>query len=101
MKEKPKMYQNIFDKEINNNKTMCRSSDKISSNIKNINEIRQKINDILTSPSFIYRALVNIELKDEIIKRKVVGLYNNNLVTIDNEQIPIDTIEDIYLYKEK
>ena len=100
MKDKPKMYQNKIDKEFNNNKIVYKASEGSdrSSNIWNMNDIRQKINDIINSPSFIYRALVNIELKDQMIVRKIVGLYNNNLVTIDNEQIPIDSIEDIRKY---
>jgi len=103
MKEKPKMYQNRIYKEFNNNKLVYKTSETNmnKNNVWTTNDIRKKINNIINSPSFIYRTKVTIELKDEIITRKIVGIYNNNLVTIDNEHIPIDIIEDIYLYKEK
>ena len=78
MKELPKMYHHHENKIFNNN------------------DIRKKINDIINSPSFIYRTNVSIVIGNDIIQRKIVGIYNNNLITIDNEQIPLDSITDIY-----
>jgi len=97
MKEKPKMYQNKIDKIFHNNKLVYMSSDKIKmGDVYKINDIRKKIDDIINDNSFIYRTRVNIVINNEIISRKIIGISNNNLVTIDNEYIPIDSIQDIY-----
>lgn len=102
MSEKPKIYQNKEYKEFHNNKEVYMSSDRSNNNnddndiLKNSNDIRKKINDILNSSSFIYLTKVNIVIGNDIITRKIVGIHNNNLITIDNEYIPIDNIKDIY-----
>ena len=98
MKEKPQMYQNRVNKEFHNNKIVYTSFDK-NVNIKQYtsDEIRKKINSIINSNSFIYSKLVHIVINNETITRKIIGIYSNNLITIDNEYIPIDNIEDIYV----
>ena len=97
MSDKPKMYQNRVDKVFKNNREVFMTGDKEEiSLVFNSNDIRRKINDIINSVDFIYRAKVNIVIGNDIITRKIVGIYNNNLVTIDNEYIPIDNIKDIY-----
>lgn len=97
MADKPKMYQNREYKEFHNNCEVFISSDKESVNkVMDSNDVRKKINDIISSPNFIYRTMVNIVIGNQVIRRKIIGVFNNNLVTIDNEQIPIDTIKDIY-----
>ena len=35
-------------------------------------------------------------MNGEVLTKKIIGVYNNNLVTIDNEYIPIELIKDIY-----
>lgn len=100
MSDKPKMYRCNTKKEFTNNRSVYASySDNINSNnnrVYNTNEIRKKINEIFGSYDFIYRTKVNIVVDNQVITRKVVGIYNNNLVTIDNEHIPINMIQDIY-----
>ena len=98
MKEKPEMYQNRVNKEFHNNKIVYTSFDK-NVRIKQYtgDEIRKKINNIINSNSFIYSKLVHIVINNETITRKIIGIYSNNLITIDNEYIPIDNIEDIYV----
>ena len=91
--EKPKVFQNTIDKKINNNKTYF-----VSKNIKKNNDsknINTKINDMFKSSSYIYKIDVIITLKDKEIKKIVIGKNKNNLITIDNELIPIKDIIDI------
>ena len=98
MKDKPEMYQNKITKEFHNNKMIYTSYDNKESNIEwDTSVIRKKINDIMNANNFIYCKMVNIVIGNDIIKRKIVGISNNNLVTIDNEYIPIDNIQDIYI----
>ena len=97
MKDLPKMYQHREVKEFNNNRQVYYGMEKDNTNnILSSNDIRKKINDIINSPSFIYRTTVNIVIGNDTITRKIIGIHGNNLITIDNEYIPIDNIKDIY-----
>ncbi|MGN1358133.1 MAG: hypothetical protein ACI4WU_02065 [Bacilli bacterium] len=97
MKDLPKMYQHRESKEFNNNRQVYYGMEKDNTNnILSSNDIRKKINDIINSPSFIYRTTVNIVIGNDTITRKIIGIHDNNLITIDNEYIPIDNIKDIY-----
>ena len=57
--------------------------------------INQKINSIFSSTKYVYKADVDIKLKDKTIKRKIIGKNSVHLITIDNELIPIGDIIDI------
>lgn len=99
MSDKPKMYKCDTLKKFNNNRYVYTSySDNNSNNFKiyDSNEIRKKINDLFSSNNFIYRTKVNIVIDNQVFTKKVIGVYDNNLVTIDNEYIPISIIMDIY-----
>lgn len=100
MTNKPEMYKGSIKKEFNNNRSIYASyNDSYNENINKVhdtNEIRKKINNIIGSNDFIYRTKVNIVIDNQILTKKIIGIYNNNLVTIDNEYIPIDLIRDIY-----
>ncbi len=95
MDNKPKMYQNRVDKVFNNNRNVFTTINN-KNRVMESNDIRKKINNILNSNDYIYRVNVHILLDSGLIERKIIGVYNNNLVTIDNEYIPIDSIIDIY-----
>ena len=102
MKERPKMYQNNERKEFHNNRNIYTSFDKSNDIQKkeiiwNSNDIRQKINQIVSANNFIYSKLVHIEIGNEVITRKIIGIFGDNLVTIDNEYIPISNIKNIYI----
>ena len=97
MSDKPKMYRGEVRKDINNNRSIYASySDKFEVKSYDNSSVRKKINDIFSSNTFIYRTRVNIVMDNEVLTKKVIGVYNNNLVTKDNEQIPINMIRDIY-----
>lgn len=99
----PKIYKNKIDKlrtkvqkdfyyhsdnEINN-RTITPS--KISRS-----ELLDKINAIFKRPDFVYQADVIIMYKTgENKHKKIVGLKENYLITIDNEKIMLDDILDI------
>ena len=94
---KPELYHNKEYKEFHNNREVFMSSDRENnSSIKSSNDISKKLNDIINSTSFIYQTMVNIVIGNEIIKKKIIGIRGNNVVTIDNEYIPLDNIKDIY-----
>lgn len=99
MSKKPELYKGEVIKEFNNNRSVYASySDSNISSISSydVNEVRKKINNIFSSYDFIYRTKVNIVIDNQIISKKIIGVHENNLVTIDNEYIPINMIKDIY-----
>ena len=97
MSQKPEMYRGNIKKEFNNNRSVYASyKDSGEVMVYDTSEVRKKINDIFTSNNFIYRTKVNIVIDNKTVTKKVIGVYNNNLVTIDNEHIPINIIQDIY-----
>ena len=97
MSNKPEMYRGNIKKEFNNNKSIYASySDKKEIKVYDTSEVRKKINDIFSSSNFIYRTKVNLLVDNQVLTKKIIGVYNDNLVTIDNEHIPINIIKDIY-----
>ena len=111
MKELPKMYHNTIDKDINNNEkmystmynsTMNNNDRKISNNdifINNKNNytVEQKIYNIFNSPNYIYKIDVTIVTDKGKTNKRIVGKTKTNLITMDNEYLPINTIRDIYI----
>ena len=95
--ERPKMYQNKENKVFHNNREVFMSTDKhYVDKVLDTNDVRKKIMDIIDSNNFIYSKAVNIVIGGQIIVRKIIGIRNNDLITIDNEYIPIDNISDVY-----
>lgn len=99
-KELPKMYQTKINKPINSIQKMYST---INNSNNNDNEVRystvsidKKISDIFNSYDYVYKADVTIVTDNEVMHKRVVGRNNNNLITIDNEYIPINLIRDIY-----
>lgn len=100
-KELPKMYQTKINKPIN-------SIQKVYSSINNSNiedrsynkysdiSIDKKIDNIFNSYDYVYKADVTIVTDEGTVSKRIVARNKNNLITIDNEFIPISVIRDIY-----
>ncbi len=110
-KELPKMYHNNFNKNISNNERVYSTLTKNINNIKdnktvfpndNLDKIpdrftiEQKIFNIFNAKDYIYKADVVIVTDNQVLNKRIIGKNNNNLITIDNEYIPISIIRDIY-----
>lgn len=104
----PKVFANTIDKKLTNNTNVYYSSkNNSSSNINNKSNkkknyenldkvsINKKIHDIFNSPRYVYKADVNITLDSGVITKRIVGRNSNELITIDNELIPIQNIRNI------
>lgn len=94
MKDLPKVFQNKIDKNIKNNKEVFYGSSK-EQIIDNSKTITQKINEIFSSPNYVYKANVEITLKDKKITKRIIGRNKDNIITMDNLIIPIKDILDI------
>ena len=98
MKDLPKVFRNNVHKKFNNNNTVYYSGDrnydtKIKS--KDPKNITQKINEIFSSPNYVYKANVEIILKDKKISKRIIGRNKSFIITMDNMLIPISDIIDI------
>lgn len=76
-------------------KEEVRKENKTNQKLPDNLNINQKINAIFNAPRYVYKADVNIKLKDEVIKRRIIGRNSIHIITIDNELIPISDIVDI------
>ena len=111
-KKLPGVFASKIEKKINNNESVHYTNADEKKEIKNSKnkektnkldlskkDIKTKINDIFSSTAYIYKADVEIKTKDETITKRIIGKNNHNLITIDNELIPIEKIEDIEIIK--
>ena len=106
-KKLPGVYANKIE---NNKKIDYSSKESEERNIKRENKIEtairstekninQKLSDIFNSPRYVYKAEVEIKMKDRTIVKKIIGQNQNQLITLDNELIPISDIVDINFVK--
>ena len=101
MKDLPKVFHNKIDKKFTNNRSVYYSSSNNSSNneVVDTRTIKQKINDIFSSPNYVYKANVDITLKDKKITKRIIGRNKDYIITMDNELILIEDIIDIQSQK--
>ena len=102
-KKKPKVFANKIDHELKNNECVFCSFDRKENKETNISKslvkgitVMQKIKSIFSSPIFVYKAKVDIVTNEGTLKKEIVGYNKNNIMTINDEIIPISKIKDIY-----
>lgn len=59
------------------------------------NNIRNKIIELFKSTNNVYKVKVNIKIDGKTITKNLIGRTNSKLITLDDELIEIDKIEDI------
>ncbi len=99
MKDLPKVFHNKIDKKFDNNRSVYYSSNSSNDEVVDTRTIKQKINDIFSSPNYVYKANVDITLKDKKITKRIIGRNKDYIITMDNELIPIEDIIDIQSQK--
>lgn len=92
----PEVYQNRNIGNVNNDQEIFYSAIKPSSNLKQKNiDIESKISNLFKSNKYIYKINVHIRTKTNEMDTTIIGKINNNLITIDNNLIPIKDVIDI------
>lgn len=89
--DKPKVFVNNINKEINNNKEEYYYKGEVF----DVN-VKEKINELFLRNDFVYKNKVSITLKNNnnyVVD--VVALKNNELITLDGNKINIDDIKNI------
>ena len=106
-KKLPKVYANKIDKDVKNNKRVYYSSfdekkEDVRSTTVNTNRpnldgktVPQKLYPIFHGPNYVYKADVTLKIKGRNVNKKIIGYNTQNIITVDNEVIPIADIEDI------
>ena len=96
MKDLPKVFHNKIDKKIDNNRSVFYSNNTYNEDrTVDTRTVLQKINEIFSSPNYVYKANVEITLKDKKITKRIIGRNKNYIITMDNNLIPITDIVDI------
>lgn len=96
MKELPKVFHNKIDKKFDNNRSVFYSNNTYEEDRSvDTRTILQKINEIFSSPNYVYKANVEITLKDKKVTKRIIGRNKNYIITMDNDLIPISDIVDI------
>ena len=99
MKDLPKVFRNNINKKFDNNNSVYYSNnDNRNIDFENTNDSKnviQKINEIFSSPNYVYKANVEITLKDKKITKRIIGRNKNYIITMDNMLIPINEIINI------
>ena len=96
MKDLPRVFHNKINKKFDNNRNIYYSNNTYEDNVTNdTRTILQKINDIFSSPNYVYKANVEITLKDKKVTKRIIGRNKNYIITMDNDLIPITDIIDI------
>ena len=94
MKKLPKIYQNQIKKNICNNKLSCFVETK---KINNIEEETHDISldEIFSGLGYSYNIPVIITTKENEYKTSLIARTKRNIITIDNEVIPLSEIISI------
>jgi len=96
MKELPKVFHNKIDKKFDNNRSVFYSNNTYEEDRRiDTRTVLQKINEIFSSPNYVYKANVEITLKDKKVTKRIIGRNKNYIITMDNDLIPISDIVDI------
>ena len=99
--ELPKMYQNKIKKEFSNIQkvfsTLYEDRTLEEDKTSDMYTVEQKIYNIFKSPTYIYKMDVIIVTNEGKKEKRIVGKNKDNLITFENEYIPINTIKDIYI----
>lgn len=98
-KDLPKVYGLNVDHDTNSKVSYTRSNIDTKKEVleeMDKKSVHQKIKEIFNSVNYIYKIDAVIKTKNETITKRLVGRNSEYLITIDNEQIPISEILDIY-----
>jgi len=100
MKKLPKIYQNEITKNINNNKKYCYLEDektvqKQQSERGRLFSVKEELDNIFSGFGYSYNIPLIIKTTSKEYKTSLVSRTKNNVVTIENEIIPITEIISI------
>lgn len=99
MKKLPKIYQNEITKKINNNKTVCYLKEEPLDPYTGIPTILEKIEQVFSGYGYSYNIPVTIKTTSKTYNTSLIAKTGNNIITLDNDIIPISEIIDFQITK--
>ncbi len=102
MKKLPKVYQNEISKKITNNKTVCylkEEKEGLRNSESSNTTVLDQLNTIFNGIGYSYNIPVIIKTSSKVYETSLVAKTKNNIVTLDNEIIPISDILEIIIKK--
>ncbi|MDD5887870.1 MAG: hypothetical protein PUC82_00015 [bacterium] len=102
MKKLPKVFQNEISKNINNNKKVCylkEENKNVSDPITSNQTITDTLDEIFSGLGYSYNIPVIIKTKTKTYDTSLITKSRINIITIDNEVIPISDIISINIKK--
>lgn len=97
-KKLPGIFANKITKKLNNNKDFYYSKEdkeEIVTKNKKDKNVNQKIKELFKANDYVYKVDAEITYDNKTVTKKIIGYNSKNLITYDNELIPIDKITDI------
>ncbi|MCI8394745.1 MAG: hypothetical protein HFH86_04635 [Bacilli bacterium] len=94
-KKLPNIYANPIPKKVCNVQEYYYGPSDIRSTSVDEKDVRQKIDEIFRSRSFVYKSQVSIITSVGSMERVLVGKNQNSLLTMEGDVIPISSIIDI------
>lgn len=102
-KKLPGVFVNKIDKQINNNKMVYYGPNEtvkeVSKESSEPINIRRKIRKLFQSTNYIYKLDVDITLQDKTVTKRIIGYNEKDIITFDNERIPIKDVVNIDIKK--
>ena len=99
MKKLPKIYQNEITKKIKNNKTVCYLKEEPLDPYTGIPTILEKIEQVFSGYGYSYNIPVTIKTTSKTYNTSLIAKTEKNLITLDNDIIPISEIIDFQIAK--
>ena len=90
MKKLPKIYHEQLDKDFCNNKKNC-----YCEKVRKLEPIENVIDEVFSGLGYSYNILLEIKTKEKDYITSLVAKTKTNLITIDNEVIPISEVISI------
>ena len=91
MKKLPKIYQNEFTKQINNNKKSCHVTTNTIEDTKMV-PISEILDQVFSGIGYAYNIPLEIKTTKKIYNTTLIARTKTNIVTLENEIIPISEI---------
>ena len=93
-KKLPGVFKNNEEQYYSKQETTINNENTMNKNIKMI-MVRKKINDLFNSENFVYKVKAIITTGEGDKEYTLIAKNNDNILTINNESIPISEILDI------
>ena len=97
IKELPHIFKKNIDSKHINNKRVSYASNKINNDIDNNIYIFDKLDKLFKSSRYVFNIRVIIKTKSKVYDTKIISRNNNNLLTVDDDVIPIKEISELII----